>query len=215
MAMDLRAQQLKMLASYAPVVRGLGYIFSWLPHLVNVNRPCLKEYLSCSVDGGIHQTFFYLFQLKVDRKIPHFSTNIEKSGPFIEGASLGGIDALVVGVWRVDCVGRSQEKVSWNMLGQKTWIKTGTELKSKRKIFFVEFRVATIEMQMVVPKKLHKDRFLKWKDSSSRIVASPNRVYSNPWNPWQWKVLWQKKLGIQRELRLLTTWPWNGKVTMD
>ena len=72
MAMDLRTQQLKMLASYAPAVRGLGYIFSWLPHLVNVNHPCLKEYLSCSVDGGIYQPFFYLFQLKVYRKTPQF-----------------------------------------------------------------------------------------------------------------------------------------------
>lgn len=44
----------------------------------------------------------------------------------------------------------------------------------------MEFRVATIEMQMVVPKKLHKDGFLRWKDSSSRMVAFPNRVYSNP-----------------------------------
>lgn len=34
------------------------------------------------------KTFFYLFQLKVDRKIPHSSINIEKSRPFIEGASL-------------------------------------------------------------------------------------------------------------------------------
>lgn len=159
--------------------------------------------------------FFTYFNSKWTERFLIFSINIEKSGPFIEGASLVGIDALVVGLWRVDCMGCSQKKVSWNMLGQKTWIKTGTELKSKRKIFFVEFRVATIEMQMVVPKKLHKDRFLKWKDSSSRIVASPNRVYSNTWNPWQWKVIWQKKLGIQIELRLLTTWPWNGKFTVD
>lgn len=96
--MDFRAWQLKMLTSFALVVRGLGYIFSWLPPLANVNRLCIKEYLFYSVDGGIHQTFFYLFQLKVDRKIPHSSINIEKSRPFIEGASLGGGAALVVGI---------------------------------------------------------------------------------------------------------------------
>ena len=72
MAMDLRAQQLKMLASYAPVVRGLGYIFSWLPHLVNVNHPCLKEYLSCSVDGGIYQTFFLLISTQSIQKDSSF-----------------------------------------------------------------------------------------------------------------------------------------------
>lgn len=212
MAMGLRARQLKMLASYAPVVRGLGYIFSWLPHLANVNRHCLKEYLSCSADGGIHQTFFYLFQLKVDKDSSFFNKYWEVWAIY-RRTSLGV--ALVMGICRVDCVGCSQEKASWNMLGQKTWIKTGAELKSKRKIFFVEFRVATIEMQMVVPKKLHKDGFLRWKDSSSRMVAFPNRVYSNPWNLWQWWVIWQKKLGIQTELRLLTTWPWNGKIIMD
>lgn len=52
------------------------------------------------VDGDLHQTVFYLFLLKEDRKIPHSSINIEKCGPSVEGASLGEAAELVHGIMK-------------------------------------------------------------------------------------------------------------------